>query len=247
MPSSTAQSPPLVQAETLRQRILTKEGQSLAPGRGSLSQCALRFREFAQLSLITATNIDCGGTTNSSVVPGGEASNLSLLTSVKEDLARELQLHNLEMQKLALGARAAESEIAYYASLADGTQSSIAECRNEIDSLKTTLTHEKQVLKNREEYESLAKMAASRPSSRLSKQQLEEIRAEIEEIRSKEHKAETELGVKEKQFQLLMQSIYDLKSSLEEDASREKVESERMDPSIEKSVPMEIEENMKDL
>jgi len=245
MTSSTPQVPPQIESEALRQRIITKESQSLAPLRGSLSKCAVRFREFAQLSLIA--NIDCGGTTKGSVVAGGQVSNLSLLKSVKEDLARELQLHNIEMQKWALGAKAAESELAYYASLADHNNSSIEECRNEIDSLKMTLTHEKQVLKNREEYESLAKMAASRPSSRLSKQQLEDIRAEIDEIRSKEHKTETELGVKEKQFQLLMQSIYDLKSSLEEDASREKVESERTDPSIEKSVPMEIEENMKDL
>jgi len=236
MTTSTPQITPPVDPETLRQRILTKEGQSLIAARGSLSKCALQFREFAQQSIIAATNID----------GDRQVDNLTSLKSVKEDLARELQLHNLEMQKLALGAKAAESELAYYASLADGTQSSISKCRNEIDSLKTTLTHEKRVLKNRQEYESLAKMAVFRPSSRLTKQQLERIRAEIKEIRTKEHKAEKELEVKEKQFQLLMQSIYDLKSSLEEDATRAELESDLKSVDTEKSVSMEIGENVND-
>lgn len=235
MATSNQPVPPQVDVETLRKRILTKEGISLIPERGSLSKCALRFREFAQLSLVAASTNGC----NNAI---GQVDHLSLLKSVKEELAREFQLHDLGMKKLALGAKAAESELDYYASLADGTQSSIAECKEEINTLKKTLLHEKQVLMNREEYETLAKMAASQPSSRLTKQQLEKVRGEIEEIRRKEHKAEKELGMKEKQFQLLMQSIYDLKSSLEEDTLREKLENEVNGSSTETSVPMETDE-----
>ena len=108
---------------------------------------------------------------------------------------------------------------------------------------RKTLAHEKQILKIREEYGSLAKMTTSRPPSRVTKQKLEGIRAEIKEIRTKENNVERQLAVKEKQFQLLMQSIYDQKSSLEEDKSRKELESEPKDSKTETLALMDIEDN----
>ena len=198
---------PALDNESLRERLLIKDGQSIST-RGSLSKCSIRYRDFTEQVLFAMQGKDPNNVDSSG------------LETVKNELVRELKLHDLEMRKLCQGANAAEAELAFYAATAETTQSSILECRSEIENLKIKLAHEITVRRHCEEYESLAVMAIKRPARLKTEQKLKEIRSQMEDIRERERRAVNELEMREKQFQLLIQSIFDLKSNLKEDSQR---------------------------
>mmetsp|Transcript_25328 Transcript_25328/g.33708 ORF Transcript_25328/g.33708 Transcript_25328/m.33708 type:complete len:96 (+) Transcript_25328:498-785(+) len=65
------------------------------------------------------------------------------------------------------------------------------------------------------------------------RKKLEAVKEEIEKIRAEDALAMAELDVREKQFQLLMQSIFDLKSNLSEDLIKMKKKEDQKDASDE--------------
>lgn len=205
----------VLEQETLRERLITKESQNVTATRGSLSKCAIRMRDFtlaAQSAELQHGNRKSDNQT------------LSKLKVTSSELSRELQLHELEMKKMALGAQAARSELSYYDSLGEKTQKSITVVREEIEKLMANLAHETKVRKNREEYEALAKMASEREPSRNTKRKLEEVQSEIEKIRKDTNKIQRKLNIKGKQFHLLSQCVTDLKSDIQEDKARSQIE-----------------------
>lgn len=211
MTSTAAQSsnntPPVLQPETLRDRLLTKEGKSLSADRGSLSKCALRFREFSASSLKVSRCAD-----------GEKLSELQKLRTLKDDLIRELQLHDLEMKKLELASQVADAELEYYESIVKETASSTALIKKEIEAEKNKLYAKSKLKQNVEEYEALAKLANRYTSIRENTQTMNEVNIEMEKIRAEVKESEKELEMRGVQFQLLMQTIFDLKNSLKEDA-----------------------------
>jgi len=106
---------------------------------------------------------------------GLTADEVTAVQTAKEALQRELKLHNLEMQKVALVARAAESELDQYQQTTIRIENDAAAVREEIERLKTELGQERKVRRNREEYESLAKMANVRPARRVTEAKLAEV------------------------------------------------------------------------
>lgn len=211
MRSTAAQSsnntPPGLQPETLRDRLLTKEGKSLSADRGSLSKCALRFREFSASSLKVSKCAD-----------GEKSSELQKLRTLKDDLIRELQLHDLEMKKLELASQVADAELEYYEAIVKETASSTALIKKEIEAEKNKLYAKSKLKQNVEEYEALAKLANRYTSIRENTQTMNEVNIEMEKIRAEVKESEKELEMRGVQFQLLMQTIFDLKNSLKEDA-----------------------------
>mmetsp|Transcript_28371 Transcript_28371/g.35093 ORF Transcript_28371/g.35093 Transcript_28371/m.35093 type:complete len:267 (-) Transcript_28371:605-1405(-) len=213
-------------------RLITKEGLSLTAVRGSLSKCVLRYRDFIQEATSTTsaptpddtTPDTTTDTTTPNPDPDPDPNQHQNQTTIKKDLISQLQLHNIEMRKLAFSTQATTSDLQHYDTLTQETTESINQTRNEIHQLKKILDHEQKVRKNRYEYEALAKMASVRPSSFATKRKLEVVYKEIEEIEVKKKKAEFELDVRRKQFQGLIQNIFDLKNSLEEDSLRSEIE-----------------------
>jgi THO complex subunit 7 len=196
--------------KTLTQRLLTKEGQSLGvSARGSLSKCALKLAEFKK-SIEEAMKY-----------PDKETS--TKVQKIGNDLIREIQLHDLEMKKMALGAEAAKAEMNYYETIGEETQTSITKVKGDIEKLKTKLEHEMKVRKNRLEYEALAKMASDRESSKITKRKLAKEREDITNIGEESRKIQKRLDVKGRQFHLLMQSLSDLKRGTDEDSLRESI------------------------
>ena len=206
--------PPLtLDPETLRERLLTREG-GVSAARGSLSKCAQRYRGFVEQVLSAA---ESPSSVTDELADGIE--------EAKQSLQWELSLHVLEMRKLVLVAEAAEAELARYDDAQLQIEADMEDCRGEIEALKTQLTHEKRVRRHREEYETLAAVANRRPARRRTERNLAQVTADIEKVRKEEARAVKELEVREKQFQLLMQSIFDLKANLSEDIKRRELES----------------------
>jgi len=207
---------PILDHETLKQRLITKEGQNLNATRGSLSKCAMRMLEFTKATQTAAQ------------FPDDDVIVLKL-KSVGNELIRELKLHDLEMKKMDLGAKAAEAELANYDSIREQTQGSIVKARGEIDDLRAALEHEAKVRKNRQEYEALAKTARNGEPSRVTKRKLVEERNEIDQQKETVQKIQKKLNVKGKQFHLLMQSIADLKRGIDEEEMQGTIEKQHRD------------------
>lgn len=221
---------PTLDHETLKQRLITKEGQNLQSTRGSLSKCAMRMLEFTKATQTAAQ------------FPDNEK-----LKSLGNELIRELKLHDLEMKKMDLGVKAAEAELANYDSIREQTKGSIVKARGEIDDLRAALEHEIKVRKNRQEYEALAKTARNGEPSRVTKRKLVEERTEIDQQQETVQKIQKKLNVKGKQFHLLMQSIADLKRGIDEEEMQGTIEKQARDGISESneisSIPQEGAEN----
>ena len=82
---------------------------------------------------------------------------------------------------------------------------------------------------NREEYESLAKMANVRPARRATEAKLQQIEEEMGRIAEEEAANVAELEVRAKQFHLLMQAVNDLKSTIAEDETKKRALEEAAD------------------
>mmetsp|Transcript_22078 Transcript_22078/g.63293 ORF Transcript_22078/g.63293 Transcript_22078/m.63293 type:complete len:270 (+) Transcript_22078:39-848(+) len=211
------QQPPPVDPQTIQERLLTREGGGVV-ARGSLLKCSHRYREYLQLVLAASASPS-----------GATAEQKTEIRTAKESLQRELRLHALEMRKITLVADAAHNELAQYEEATRQIDADVSATRAEIDRLQTELTYEKKVRQNREEYESLAKMANVRPARRQTEEKLRQVQEEMSRIAEEEAANIAELEVRSKQFHLLMQTVNDLKSTIAEDETRKRVLEEAAD------------------
>lgn len=225
--STTNVKPLAVDNDIFRQRLLTKEGGDIA-GRGQLSDCVTRFRSYTHQAWQTFSS------QNEPTLPtvtdsneedrskSGKRKMFHQLKSINETLKNDLMLHRLEMKKMALMAKTAEVELQDYEKVRMQVNDSIGKLRSEIDGLNQLHTMEKRVRRNREQYELLAKEANQRPPCGDTESKLAKLNEEIKAVREEDNKVTRELKLKEKQTQLLMQSIFDLKSTLVEDENEKK-------------------------
>jgi len=221
-PTATAtgapqQQPPPVDPQTIQERLLTREGGGVV-GRGSLLKISHKYREFLKMVLAATASPS-----------GANEEQKTEIRVAKEALQRELRLHALEMRKITLVGDAALSELAQYEEATRQIDADVAATRAEIDRLQTELTYEKKVRQNREEYESLAKMANARPARRETEAKLQEIEEEMNRIAEEEAANAAELEIRSKQYALLMQTINDLKSTIAEDETKKRALEEAAD------------------
>ena len=193
-------SPPALEQTILRQRLVQGVGAGNAV-RGSLSRCANKYREFV------------------SVYFSGEGADA--VETAKQVLVRDINLYQVDMKKTVLSLLATEDDTrAVVTNIAD-TEDQIERMRKDIEELRSEHTEAKQVRRNLEEYEALAKMAGTRPSRRLLEERTAEVKSELERFEASILKNKERKSLREKQFQLFMCSLLDLKESLDEDAEME--------------------------
>lgn len=223
--------------EMSRERLITKGGNMLVPLRGSLSQCVLRYRAFLQ-ALASVNSLKQKLSTTTATNEEKEEIKLKNqhLKNTKNILIRELKLHDLEMRKVFLNSKAGTAELDHYEVVANDTRESITQIRQEIDQFKEKLTFEQKVRKNRVEYEGLAKKAINRSSAYVTKRKLHQVRSDIVDLEMKKHKTVEKVEVRRKQFQGLIQNIFDLKNSLEEDTAKQNIEGKQNDDMLSKEI-----------
>jgi len=208
MTSNAASSlpPPSLDIETLRERILTG-GSGAANPRGTLTKVAGRFAEFAR-----SLSDDGGGASSSSAA---------------EALRTELSLHELEVRKLVMSARASDRNSARYDAALSRTEGSLASVQADIEALTGALARERRTKRNREEYDALARMGNdAHPPVRETRAELERVEAEIQAVRGDVRRARNELLVREKQMRAFLQCLGDLRASLGEEELRKEVAGE---------------------
>jgi len=86
----------------------------------------------------------------------------------------------------------------------------------------------------------VAKIVNTLPSKRETREKLDSVERELNALKNEEVRRDAELGIREKQFQLLLQCIFDLKSTLMEDQEDNDI---IMDDPESKSVEMAEDES----
>mmetsp|Transcript_11522 Transcript_11522/g.16900 ORF Transcript_11522/g.16900 Transcript_11522/m.16900 type:complete len:225 (+) Transcript_11522:117-791(+) len=189
------QAPPLENG-ILQQRLVQGVGGGTA-ARGSLSKCAIKYRDFAS-KFRACEDADA-------------------IKALKQDLIQEFQLYQLEMRKIALSVHAAEVDAEEIISEISAVKLQREATEKEIEDLRKEHPDAKQVRRNLEEYEALAKLANTRPPRRELELHTDEIKQQLAHVEDETQKNRDEKSLREKQFHLFMQSLFDLKESLAED------------------------------
>lgn len=224
------QKKPQIDGSILRERLISRESTTISVNRGSLSKCAIRFRDLLRALAQQQHQQQYQQQGNNAQVDtetdknNEEADITERIQLARDELILELTLHDVEMRKTALESKATMIELDHYETLSKETSESIEQTRNEIDSLKQKLAHEQKVRTHREEYETLARMANKWTPVFATKRKLEQVSLDIEKLQLKKQKADSQTEMRRKQFQGLMQNIFDLKNSLEEDTARQEIE-----------------------
>jgi THO complex subunit 7 len=129
-------------------------------------------------------------------------------------------------------AQTASVELAHYDASEAQIERSMDECKSEIEALKQQLRNEKIVRRHREEYEALAKSATARQPRQKTEQRVRALEREVATVTAKEQRVRKDLQLREKQFQLVVQSVFNLQSSIAEDGSIEEGLIENADEAI---------------
>ena len=191
-------------------RLIVREGHSRM--RGTLSKCIIKYRDFIkQAQKVSSENEET------------KHESLTKLKELASSLKLELQLNNLEIQKMEFMSLTSKDEDEYN-KVSQTLEESIQTSKSDIETLKHTLQHEKKIRKNLEEYEEMAKLAAKYPSKKVSSEKLAGVKRKMDGVYDEEQKLDVENDVRKKQFQILLQSIFDLKSTLEEDEKEVKTD-----------------------
>jgi chromosome segregation ATPase len=202
---SAFQAPPL-ENSVLQQRLTQGVGGGNA-ARGSLSRCAVQYREFLKHYLAA----------------DGDAETIETL---KQDLTRDFELYLVEMKKVSLSTQAAVADTKQLETEMTQVQSKIQKLQADIEVLRNEQPKARQIRRNLEEYEALAKMANTRPSRRVLEERMATVKQELEEVEVEAQKNREEKAIREKQFHLFMQSLFDLKESLAADVEEKGHEAE---------------------
>lgn len=195
----------MVDPSIVKERLLTKE--TVPSGRGSLEKVLQKFKILADL--VRARNEDSDAALNESEVTDAQ------IIEAKEQLRRDLMLHQLEVRKLVQVERAVEADRRNCKGELQVTLEKNEVLRKEMVELKQQLASERLIRSRREEYDALAKVLnRSTASRRETENKLNEVSLRLSQLREKRKQAIEDVDVREKQFCLLLQSIYDLKATL---------------------------------
>jgi chromosome segregation ATPase len=95
--------------------------------------------------------------------------------------------------------------------------------QNDIESLTVELNHQKRIRRNREEYNTLAKMInVAHPAVAKTREDLKIVQEEIDRTKLEVERAQWEISVKERQVRAFMASLGDLREVLRDEDWRKR-------------------------
>jgi hypothetical protein len=212
-------------SESLQQRLAAGLGNK-GGARGSLTRCAGRLGSLKRAfedeeednnnNQETETNVE---KSNTDASPPEATTTTTTVAAAAELLSRELQLAHIEMTKLFLLARRQDVELEQLrGSSLTILQEQIATERATVDLMRRQLQQASSTVACQREYESLAKLASSRhpTARRVLQDQMDQVQAQLDQTQQDFKVATSHVEIRERQFQLLIQCMLDLKQSLSE-------------------------------
>eukprot|EP00617_Octactis_speculum_P027742 CAMPEP_0185770568 /NCGR_PEP_ID=MMETSP1174-20130828/59848_1 /TAXON_ID=35687 /ORGANISM="Dictyocha speculum, Strain CCMP1381" /LENGTH=286 /DNA_ID=CAMNT_0028456057 /DNA_START=19 /DNA_END=877 /DNA_ORIENTATION=- len=186
--------------EAFRERLKSKETVFLG---FSIKKCAHKFATFV------------------SALQGGSK---TACTDAREAAAKELQLYSLEVGKADLVAQTCIQQINDYESLEREVKDIITSTESSIETLTQELTVAKVVRQHKEQYEALSKVVNKHSSKAESLAAQAEVEAKLQQLNKEQVQLASQIKLRNLQFALLMQTIEDLKQTLNEDETKNQLD-----------------------
>ncbi|KAG7379074.1 THO complex subunit 7 [Phytophthora pseudosyringae] len=133
----------------------------------------------------------------------------------------EMEQLQFEANKTEIWNYTCDRELEEYETLNSEIDTSIAKVAGEIETLKVKVHVEKTVRAYKEEYESIARVINELPSRKEIEAEIEGQKKRLEEATAAVEAVDGKLELRTKQFALLMNTIQNLKATLDEDAVME--------------------------
>ncbi|KAH7488801.1 hypothetical protein PRIC1_007043 [Phytophthora ramorum] len=133
----------------------------------------------------------------------------------------ELEQLEFEAQKTDIWNYTCDRELEEYETLNAEIDTSIAKADKEIEELKVKVHVERTVRAYKEEYESIARVINELPSRKEIEAEIQGQNKRLEEATAAIEAVDSKLDLRTKQFALLMNTIQNLKATLDEDAVME--------------------------
>jgi hypothetical protein len=168
--------------------------------RGSLTKCATKYKVF--LEKLFSEQRDNDHTL------------AEVIEACKGDLVRELQLYMMDMKRISARISVAVAESKELDQKLAVVSRDIAMETKAVQDMQKKYPAAKQMRRQKEEYEALAKMANNRESRRVLEGKLEAANVEALKTEESQKQLNEERAEREAQFQLLIQVMLDLKEGL---------------------------------
>jgi len=165
-------------------------------------------------------------------------------TKIYHELLGMLLQFQFNVSKDQIVANTSEREIDYYDKLYQERTRDIERVKTEIAQLKIELDKEKQIRKNKEEYESLAKIINDYPTRSETEKEISELKRGLEALEDESSSLNTKIELRSKQFQLFLHAVQELQTELQEEqeAEERKKENEKRELVINMEEDKEEEE-----
>jgi len=138
----------------------------------------------------------------------------------KQTLSKELFLYQFSMNKTHLVCTTAEKQLENYSQELKIKDEEINKVQIEIEKLKEDLQKEKENRKNKEEYETIAKVINSYPPRQQTEREIQELNQELELLSQEAASTTSRFDLRTKQLQLLLYAVHQLQQTLEEEKSQ---------------------------
>lgn len=121
------------------------------------------------------------------------------------------------MTKSELAAQMSAAELQNYKNLSQEIEKKILTAKEDIEKTKVELQEAKTVRKNRIEYDVLAKIINEQPDRKETDEKLSQLKKELGNLEEVREQLERKLDMRRKQFHVLVASIHQLQSMLDDD------------------------------
>jgi len=127
------------------------------------------------------------------------------------------------------------TEAKNYEKLYEKIKLEISQAEEEIRQTKEDLVKARKIRRNRMEYDALAKVISKNPDRQTQGKKIEDVKAELDDLKAAEDALEAKLESRKKQFHVLVQSIHNLQALLDEDndtAFHSRIKEDKNDDSV---------------
>ncbi|CAF4850914.1 THO complex subunit 7 homolog [Pieris napi] len=136
--------------------------------------------------------------------------------STHDRMLAQLAQCEFAVTKSQLGADMMAAELESYENLSKILEDGIEIAKKNIEKSKADLAQAKTVRKNRIEYDVLAKVISEQPDRKETLDQLSTLKNELSSLEATKQQLESRLGLRKKQFHVLVTSIHQLQALLDE-------------------------------
>ncbi|XP_017892183.1 THO complex subunit 7 homolog [Ceratina calcarata] len=144
------------------------------------------------------------------------ANNPDVDNTLHERMLSQLSQCEFAQRKSRLVSNMSQEELKSYENLSKEIEIQIEEAKKDIETTKAELQDAKRVRKNRIEYDVLAKVINEQPDRVETNLKLATLREELGKLKEKSEQLEQKLGMRRKQFHVLISSIHSLQGMLDE-------------------------------